>query len=244
MDIFCFKTIDRLPALYHEESDLLVLSDIHLGLEATMTRDGNYVPKHQLADIIDDIEKAKEETGAERILVNGDLKNEFKTRFSETAEIEDFLEFLNIEFRESIIVKGNHDTFVEETVNRFELDLYEHHIENGILYTHGDKSLDDIEVTGYETVVIGHEHPALALSDDIGVTEKLDCFLYGKNKDGLKIIVLPAFSTISRGTNVNNTPRRELLSPVLKESIDFKGMNAIGVSREAGLFEFPEIQKI
>lgn len=242
MNIFEFKIVDSLPALYHEELDLAVISDLHLGLEGSMTRDGNYVPKHQLNELKKDINKVKDDTEASRILINGDLKNEFKTRYSESNEIRDFLQYTSELFEEIILIRGNHDTFVDTTLESLELRLKDYHIEDELLFVHGDRDLEDLDAPIYETVVIGHEHPALVLTDDVGVKEKLPCFLYGEEQ-GEKIIVMPAFSAISSGTSINEVPKSKLLSPVLKD-FDVKKLEAVAVSREAGLFEFPEVGKI
>lgn len=245
MEIFNFKTVDSLPTLYHPELDLLVISDLHLGLEKSMTFKGSYVPKFQLEDLKKDLKEAKQETEASRILLNGDLKHEFKyTRFSEKEEIEDFLEFLKIKFDEIIVVKGNHDTFLEEVIKGDQVKYTETYLEGQVLFIHGHSALSKVEADDYETIVIGHEHPALALEDEIGITEKVDCFLYGETRSGKNLVVMPAFSKISGGSKVNNMPQSELLSPILRNEVDVDNLKAVAVSREAGLFEFPELEKI
>lgn len=243
MEIFGFKTIDSLPALYHEESDLVVISDLHLGLEESMTFKGGYVPQFQLEDLKDDIKTIKQETGASSILVNGDLKHEFKkTSYSERKEIEEFIEFLKEHFSEIIIVEGNHDTFLEKVVEKKGAEFVEEYRINGILFSHGHRKISEPE--SFDTVVIGHEHPALELKDEIGVTEKVDCFLYGETEKGQNIIVMPAFSKISGGSKVNQVPQNKLLSPVLRNQVDIQKLKAVAVSREAGIYDFPEIGKI
>ncbi len=243
MDIYGFETVDSLPCLYHANLDLLVLSDIHLGLEGSVTSKGGYVPKFQLDEILEDVEKAKDETDASRILINGDLKNEFrKNYYSEKKEIDKFLGKIKNLFNEIVIVEGNHDNFLDEMVEKNGLEIRKEYSENGILFTHGHQDIEDIGE--YTTVVIGHEHPALSLKDEIGVVEKVDSIIYGKGEDEVNIIVLPAFSSISNGTRINETPQSELLSPVLRNHADIKNMKAVAVSREAGIFEFPELSKI
>lgn len=244
MKLFNFKTVDNLPCLYLEKNDLLVVSDLHLGLEESLTKDGNYVPKHQMEDIREDLKKAKNETGASRILVNGDIKNEFATaRYSEAKEIKQFFRFVEKEFEEVLLIKGNHDSFVEGALSEFDVEPLDFHLEGETLFTHGHISLEELEVDGnYSTVVIGHEHPALALEDEIGTREKVDCFLHGQ-QDGLRLVVMPAFSPISNGTAVNETPQSELLSPILRNNFKVGELKAVAVSREAGLFEFPELKK-
>lgn len=244
MKILDFETVDSLPALYDPASDLLVISDLHLGLEKTMTSKGNYIPSSQLERIKEDIEQAVEETGASRILVNGDLKNQYRTSYSETEEIKEFLNFVKARFDEVIVIEGNHDTFVESTVEDADIELREHFQEDGKLYIHGHEGLGKYELQDFDTVIIGHEHPAIALEDEIGVREKIPAFLYGDTESGRSIVVMPAFSSIANGTAVNEVPKRELLSPVMKQEVDKEKLKAVGVSREAGLFEFPRLENL
>ncbi len=244
MKIFDFETVDSLPALYHPGLDLLALSDLHLGLEGSMTYEGSYVPQFQLGEVKEDIETAVEETGASRVLLNGDLKHEFSTtRFSEEDEIREMAEHLTGLVEEVLAVKGNHDTFIEHILSDHGIGLEPYHSEQGVLFTHGHRPIERMEPGSYGTLVIGHEHPALALEDEIGVTEKVDCFLYGEMRNGKKIIVLPAFSKISGGSTVNRVPQGELLSPVLRNGVDVEKLEAVAVSKEVGLFKFPEIGK-
>ncbi len=245
MQIKKFQTVDKLPALYDSESETVVISDLHLGLEGSMTQKGSYVPPTQLEDTLDELEKLKDETNAEKLVVNGDIKNEFSTsRYSEREEIKEFLEKATDLFDEVILIQGNHDTFLSSTLEKYGLRFLKSFIENGVLYTHGDKTLEELDIKkDYDTVVIGHEHPALKLQDEIGVAEKIDCFLYGETSEGKDIVVMPAFSQISNGTNINETPSNQLLSPVIKNNTRKSSLKAVGVDREAGLFEFPEIGK-
>jgi putative SbcD/Mre11-related phosphoesterase len=238
MNIFGFKTVDGKPALYHPEMDLIVISDLHLGLEGSMTSKGSYIPQFQLEDIKQELEEIVEKTGAERILVNGDLKNEFSTSYTEKQEVDEFLDFLKESFREVILVKGNHDTILDNTAEKHGLELREKYREDNVLFVHGHEEVDE----EFDVLVIGHEHPSLALVDDVGVKEKVPCFLYGEIESG-NLIVMPPYSKISNGSEVNNMPRSEFLSPVLRKN-GVEELKAVGVSREAGLFEFPEISKI
>lgn len=241
MEFFGFEIVDELPALYSEDKDLIVISDLHLGLEGNITYEGGYVPKFQLEHIKQDLKDIAEITDASKIVINGDLKHEFSTtRFSEKKEIENFLDLLEDLFDEVIIVKGNHDTFLENLTNTRKTVLKENYVEGKTFFTHGHKLPENID--DHEIIVIGHEHPALVLEDEIGISEKVDCFLYGETCIG-NLVVLPAFSKISGGSKVNQIPKKEFLSPVLKQ-VEVGDLKAVAISREAGEFEFPELKKI
>jgi len=234
-----FEILDSLPAIYLPELDLIVLSDLHLGLEASMTSQGNYVPTFNLEDIKEEINLLKELSGADRILVNGDLKNEYSTSYSEKKEVTEIVKFLKDNFEDVIIIKGNHDLFLEDLLKENGVRLLDSYQEKSILFVHGHEKLEDED---FDTLVIGHEHPALALKDDIGVTEKEPCLLHGETSLG-ELFVLPPYSKISNGSAVNNMRKSDLLSPILKE-INLDQLKAYVVSREGGVYDFGKLQDL
>ena len=246
-EFYGFKTVDSLPLLYLPSKDLLVLSDLHLGLEENMTSKGSYVPQFQLEDIIEDINFAKKLTNADKILINGDLKNEFsRSHFAEKKEIRELINELEQNFDQIFLIKGNHDTAMDKLLEEFNVEFADYKVLDNILFTHGHKLVENLEglsVGDFDTIVLGHEHPALSLVDDVGVKEKVDCFLYGESDLG-NLVVLPAFAKVSSGTRINETPSKNLLSPLLRNSVDVGELKALGVSREAGLFPFPELKKL
>ncbi|MFB6217050.1 MAG: metallophosphoesterase, partial [Candidatus Aenigmatarchaeota archaeon] len=141
MKIFEFETVDSLPALYHPEIDAVVMSDLHLGLEGSATYEGNYVPQFQLDEIKEDVRSLKKETDASKIILNGDIKHEFRfTRFSEKTEIKEFVSLLKTLFNQIKVIRGNHDNYLEEALDG--VDLKEKHLEEHVLFTHGHESLN------------------------------------------------------------------------------------------------------
>lgn len=235
-----FEILDSIPGLYLPGPDLIVISDLHLGLEASMTSSGNYVPEFQLDEIKEELLNLQELSGSKRILVNGDLKNQHSTTYSEKQEVKKLLDFLTSNFEDVIVIKGNHDLFLDEIIEDYGLRLLESYVEDKILFTHGDKKVD--KKKEFETIVIGHEHPALALEDDIGVTEKIPCLLHG-NTDLGELFVLPPFSKISNGSEINRMKKKDLLSPILKE-IELDQLEAYAISREGGVYNFGKLQDL
>ena len=63
-------------------------------------------------------------------------------------------------------------------------------------------------------------------------------------RNGTNLIVMPAFSRLAQGSQMNQVRDEELLSPVLKDMVDIGEMRPIAVDKEAGLFEFPRLNKI
>ncbi|MFO7793857.1 MAG: metallophosphoesterase [Candidatus Nanohaloarchaea archaeon] len=232
-----FKIIGNYPAIYFPELDLIAISDLHLGLEASMTSRGNYIPEFQLDQVKEELEEIRELTGCDRILINGDLKNQYSTSYSEKSEIDDLVGFLTDNFQDVIIIKGNHDTFIDSILEEHGLRPLEQYEEDGVLFTHGDERPEQ----DWSTIVIGHEHPALALEDDIGVTEKVDALLHLYSEK--EIFVLPAYSPISNGSEINRMSSSELLSPILKD-FNLGDFEAYAISREAGVFDFGKLHNL
>ncbi len=198
--------------LYIKRLNALVISDIHLGLEYVLANKGVYVPRIQYKKVIEKIEKILKIVSPKILIINGDIKHEFsETSYHEYKEVFDFLNYLKEIFDEIILIKGNHDNYIERITKKFDINVYKELVLNGYYFTHGHKIFEGFN-KNYKKIIIGHEHPAITLIDEVGSKTKYKCFLIGLN-----VIVLPSISYYSYGTNVNMIPKEELLSPILKE---------------------------
>jgi len=241
-----FEFVGNHPALYDPEQKMLIISDLHLGLESLMADSGMFMPRFQLSEMKDDLSDMLEKKDIERVMVCGDIKHEFsETSHGERKEVEEFLEFLLDSVENISLVKGNHDNYLIYTVKRYpNVSLEEEFVFENTAFIHGHDKREIIGGLDVKYVVMGHEHPALTLTDEIGVKEKIRCFLYGETRGGTKLIVMPAFSSLATGSNVNMIGDNQILSPVLREMVDLGEMEAIGVDREAGLFKFPKLKEM
>ncbi len=241
-----FEIVDNYPALYSEKIEALIISDLHLGLESLMADSGVYMPKFQLSEMKEDLKNISLKKDFKKIIVCGDIKHEFsKTSYHEKKEVEEFIEYSQGLAEEIYLVKGNHDNYLIYPVKRYpRVKLEDSFIFEGINFIHGHERVEDINRLDVEYLIMGHEHPALSLTDEIGAREKLRCFLYGEMRNNIKLIVMPAFSRLAQGSQINQARDEDILSPILKDMVNVGGLKAIGVDKEAGLFEFPEINKI
>jgi len=236
-----FEIIEPYPALWIEEEKAVVIADLHLGLETLLASKGVYFPKFQWEEMKEDLKEIFKQYPAKRIIINGDIKHDFaKSSYKEKQEVKKLLNFLTLQVDEIKLIKGNHDNYLIYSVKEFENTSLEDKVcFNDVCFIHGDEEKLDVEE---KYVIAGHEHPAIVLTDELGVEEKVRCFLYG-DYQGKKVIVMPAFSKLAEGSQVNEIPKHELLSPWLqKEGVG--NLKAVGVSEEAGLLEFPEIKKL
>lgn len=243
-----FETIGSSPAVYCAALDAVVIADTHIGVEVVESRSGALMPRFQLEDVIEEVEADQEACGASRIIVVGDIKHSFRgDSDAEREEVERFLEALSMAFERVDLVRGNHDAALEYRAEDLtNVAVQDAIVEEDIVFLHGDRPLSAYEDLGVETVgtiVMGHEHPAVALKGAVGVKEKLACFLYG-TQEGRSVLVLPAFSHLASGTEVNAVPVSRLLSPVLKEEFDVDGLHVTAVDREAGILDFTELGEL
>lgn len=208
---------------YDRKLGLLAIADLHIGVEEALSKDGVLVPrvlfkkiKEELQTIFSSIDgsAAKIKT----IVIDGDLKHEFGTiSDQEWRETVGVLDILAEHAKEIILIKGNHDTILEPIAKYQKLKILDSYSEGGALFIHGDNLPEDKLLKGIDTIVIGHEHPAVSLSDGL-TSEKFKCFLSGSYK-GRELIVLPSMNMISEGSDILSEGP---LSPMLEDMGDFE----------------------
>lgn len=183
--------------------DYLIISDLHLGYEASLNRDGVMVPKFQFDKIVERIMDINACVGVDKIIINGDLKHNFgKFSKQEWKEIKSLIEFLEDNFLETIIIKGNHDNFLPYLLKDFDIPLHDSFLIGDVLVAHGHsiKKLLKEETRHIRTLVLSHEHPCLGIRNGERV-EKIKCFLKG-NYESMDVIVMPSFNFISEGSDI------------------------------------------
>ena len=241
MEIFAgVEILCPYPALYIKEIETVVIADLHLGYEGIMAEQGIFIPKTQFTKQREMLNKIAHMRKAERIVINGDVKHEFsETSYHEFREVSELFELLQKLFKEVHVVKGNHDNFIIYVTRRHGIALHEELTLGRFHFFHGHRMPQEGKA---EFLIMGHEHPAIALFDEIGVKEKVKCFLYG-SAGGKRLVVMPAFSPLAYGSEVNAMPKSELLSPFLR-GIDVDALNVIAVSEEAGCLPFAQIGEL
>jgi len=222
------ELLDGLPIAYIRSLDALVLSDLHLGYESHMAKKGVFIPKANLKKILGELEVALRIKKARRIIVVGDIKNDFSTvgddEFNELYEIIQLCKKKKVELT---LIKGNHDNFIDRYKEPFRIGVFSNEARiEGYLFFHGDKVP---KITGNKPrmLISGHEHPSIGIVKSIGRTEKLRCFLSGTYK-GIDLLILPAISYFAVGSDINLQSNKHLLSPIFR-NIDVDSMHAIAL---------------
>ncbi len=203
-------------SLYLEEQKVLVVSDFHIGFEESLNKQGVFVPRFQLKDILARLEKIFEQTKPKIVVIAGDLKHEFgRISEQEWRDVLRLIDFISKNCEQIVLIKGNHDAILAPIAKKRNVKVEKEFRVGKTIILHGDK----IEGLPKEikTIIIGHEHPAISLQEK-GRVEKFKCFLSGIYEKK-RLIVLPSFNLVIEGTDVL---KAELLSPFLKKVSDFK----------------------
>ncbi|MCX6709565.1 MAG: metallophosphoesterase, partial [Candidatus Woesearchaeota archaeon] len=177
----------------------LSIADLHIGYEEALNKEGILMQRFQLAEMeralekIFSILKKDYKIGIlDEIIINGDLKHEFgKISSQEWRETLRMLELISGHAKKVIIVKGNHDNIMAPIAEKRKLELVASHKIGKILFTHGNHIPGKTELADIDSVIIGHEHPAVSIREGVR-SEIFKCFLLGKWK-GKNLIVMPSF---------------------------------------------------
>ena len=193
-------------SLYLKKQKILVIGDMHLGHEFTFRESGSQIPALQIDETKKDLEKIfktlkKQRKEIKKVIFLGDIKHFFSYERGEKNIILEILLLVgkHIPRKNIIILKGNHEKMAEIA----DKTLIPYFIEDGIIFIHGDISIKEAFDKKIKTIVMGHLHPAITLSDKQKIkSEKYKCFLSGKYK-GKEIIILPSFLPTIEGVSTN-----------------------------------------
>ncbi|MDD5700109.1 MAG: metallophosphoesterase [Candidatus Nanoarchaeia archaeon] len=219
-------------SIFFPKQKILAVGDLHLGYEHMMQQYGINLPETQIKEIVENLKEIFSQIknkGYEikKIVFLGDIKHFFGYEHQERKSFDDVLEFLKSYFDEKdiILIKGNHDA-----VQYSGKKMKDYYISDGIAFLHGHKNFLPVYDEKIKTMVIGHLHPSVIISDKANIKrEKFKCFLVGKMK-GKKLLVLPSFFEIVEGMSVNDYEEvyHDFISIVPKSALMHSEMFVIG----------------
>lgn len=209
----CIEIIDL--ALYLKDCKALVLSDLHIGFEESLMKQGVLVPRFHYKDVVDRLEQIFAKVKPKGIVLNGDLKHEFgaasRQEWKETMRLFDYL---LRKCEKIVIVKGNHDTSLGPLANKKGIKIVKELKLGNILIAHGDSMP---KAKDAEIIIVGHIHPAVSLHDN-GRAERFKCFLKGRYKNST-LIVQPSFHPSVEGSDIT---KEKAKCPLIKDINDFE----------------------
>lgn len=212
---------------------LAAAADLHIGFEEAL---GQQLARIQTKKILEKFLRVIGRFGIKEIVLDGDIKYSFgKESRQEWDEIKYFVSEILKKARVKI-AKGNHDFYIQNMIRDFDIMVSKEFEINGILFAHGDEA---IEPRKKKMTVIGNEHPAIKLRDEIGAIRKYPCFLYARNE---KVLVLPAANPWTYGTDILATHRKGFLSPILR-TIDLEETEIYATDGQE-IYDFKKVRDV
>ncbi|HTY15093.1 MAG TPA: metallophosphoesterase [Methanoregulaceae archaeon] len=169
------------PALLvSNELRVLVIADLHLGIESDLARHGIYFQSRSRQRQ----EKALRcirEAGPDIILLLGDVKHSIPTTtMQEYRELPGMLSA----FRKHGLLRvtpGNHDTGIERFLSPEEMLPRNGTLVDGCGYLHGHM-YPDPSLAGH-LLIAGHHHPFVCLQDEVGCSLRSPAYLFAMLRD-------------------------------------------------------------
>jgi putative SbcD/Mre11-related phosphoesterase len=201
------------PALLLKEKKLLIIADLHIGIESELRQNGLQVPsqtKIMEGRLISMITKNQVNT----IILLGDIKHTIPlSTHQERIDVKNFLNTLQ-SYCMVHILPGNHDGNIDRLLTpNIQLHPSDGFVFEGIGFTHGHRTPSN-EILQCDQVIIGHSHPTVMLTDRLGYRTFEQCWLRGPplfevlkekypHSPTSQILLMPAFNPLCGGTAVN-----------------------------------------
>jgi len=186
---------------YLPASRTLIVADLQLGQEGQLRAAGHGILDRDAEAMRVLLLDMLEATQAKTVVINGDLKHAFgRILPQEREDIHRIVGALQMKAN-VILVKGNHDTLTKPIAEELGLTLVDSWTDGDTLVLHGHKAPeDDPAFKNAKTVIIGHLHPAVTLSDGVRA-ERVKCFLLGAHQKK-RLVILPSCTTLAAGADV------------------------------------------
>ncbi len=231
------RFLNNAPALVIDDEEygkILVVADIHLGIESELF-DSGIIIAPQSKKLYDKFSNLIKLTGANKLVILGDFKHKIPgITFRELKEIPKFIEPLSKKI-DVVLVKGNHDTELDGLLPS-EVEIYG---SNGMKlgkygFFHGH-AWPKKDILSCDYLFTAHMHPTIEFTDSFGFSIVEKVWVKGtlekeviikkyKLEDSekmelgkLEIIVFPAFNPLISGIPLNRRNRkRKYIGPLFK----------------------------
>lgn len=204
----------------------LVVADLHIGIEEELREKGIRVPSRAM-DMADAIRGLADRHGATRLVVLGDVKHLVPRMASrERGDVYRFFARVLERIPRVDVAPGNHDGLLRHILPRAVhfRSPYGFRIQDaGFCHGHAWPSKSVMQA---RTLVMGHNHPAVAFRDPLGARQILPCWwrLPFRRRHAhypklpREAIVVPAFNELCGGVPVNDV-RATFLGPIFDNGL-------------------------
>ena len=210
--------IDEPVIIVENDINILVIADIHLGIERDLGRSGINIPS-QTDKLVGKILSLVRSHKPDKVVILGDLKHNIPwTSWQERDEIPLFLERL-VEEATVDITMGNHDGNLDRLIpgsHDITLHKAQGFLMDDIGYFHGHAwPSPDLFMADY--ILMGHNHPIVKLTDSLGYVKPIQVWVRAKLKSEVisshyggieyndpSLVIVPAFNRLCGGLSMNS----------------------------------------
>jgi len=215
------------PALLMKgEGAWIVVADLHIGIEVQLRYAGFNIPS-QTPKMQSSLEALA--SRGDRLLILGDLKHRIPSvGYRENKEIGPFLDNLAECYKRIVVVAGNHDGGLSSILPKGVEAISGRGINiEGDGVFHGHVWPSDV-VMKSRTIVMGHVHPSVALTDSLGTRSNEKCWVRARLNEHLvlerydhcpkELVIVPAFNPLLTGSPVNSS-RGSMIGPFFRNGL-------------------------
>lgn len=231
------KLLTEYPVAFIPDKKILVISDIHIGIEYDLGQAGIRIHK-QIEKFKEILDKLINQTKAKTLVILGDVKHKVPgASIQELKDIPKFLEYLSLKVK-VLICKGNHDDYLETLIppkvklydsKGFKIDKY------GFFHGHAWPGKNLMKC---DYLFMGHMQPAIEFKDKLGYSSRQRVWLKGKldskpikkkyklkSTGKLNIMIFPAFNKLSGSLNI--IAKKDLSGPLItSKALNLDSMRA------------------
>ena len=194
-------------AAYLPAADALVFADVHAGRDAASDV---ALPLGEREDLLGRLRAHLNRFEPARVVVAGDLLHVHGSVPDGVRETVDaLLTAAEASGATLEVLRGNHDTMLAAV----DVDALDHvELADGTVVAHGHEAPPADERAGL--YVVGHDHPTVSVEGN-----RRHCWLYAERAvRGADVLMLPAFSRLAAGVEVNGMDARDFQSPFVTDA--------------------------
>lgn len=214
MTTYTIRPIPQIPALYIKEKEMVVIADLHIGIENELQQQGLHAST-QLSQMWYMIRKICNDYNPKIIVLLGDIKHSIPlTPFHEKKQLQSFFKDLT-KYATIQVIPGNHDGNIQWYLTN-DIILHESDgvVIDSLAFVHGHRWPKE-SLMNASYLLMGHTHPTVMLQDRLKYESYESCWIrtrldpektkehYSTFNEDLELIVIPAFNPLCGGLAVN-----------------------------------------